>query len=600
MDFKIQPQPNVFDDEFLNIIGNEFKFDHVKGIAEWMKNSADAYTRHGVSDDEQYVFLRFHPKSSKTQAKIECIDFAGMSKSDIDQAFKRWGDRKAAARGSGRRMLGGHGNGGKFYMRQMFLRSQFITYSQGYINVFGFDDKKHYGYANGYENKTMSIDDALLFAGISSGIIPKATWERWKKTGAGFTVVIGENPEKLRANTITGVFQKLKIHPQSRRLVKHKEIFVFTPNNAESAPTQLIPDEIPPKAGFEAQVKIDLPTKIEHAGESYEFKNKAYPEAYLVLSTSEQPFSRSAEKSGLNSIDILGEVGCIGSYKLHELGYLKYSAQAEFVYGECYCPTLEDKDDDCVKNDREKLVETPKTKALLDWIKNQVDTLCEKLAEQDRKERKKADWSKTSQFNEMLNSWKNKFMSKMFAEVLGGPGQGDSTGGTGGGGEGGADTGTGKGGNDKSKSGDGTGGGGEGTKPKRAPRFPRVMLSSYDPDPLSTDPNARVDLDPRHPPVHQRPEDVDEGIYWINTSRPLAQRIIEQYKVTSTRWREYLLQRYVDIIIKEALYQKAKKEPHLTAEMVDYLIMDVVSRIHDAAAADLEQFLFEESFGTQP
>ena len=111
-----------------------------------------------------------------------------------------------------------------------------------------------------------------------------------------------------------------------------------------------------------------------------------------------------------------------------------------------------------------------------------------------------------------------------------------------------------------------------------------------------TDHKGKVDVDPRHPPVHQRPEDVAEGIYWINTSRPLAQRIIEQYRVESTRWREYLLQRYIDIIIKEAIYQKAKKETHLTAEIVDDLIMKVVSRIHDAAALDLESFLFDESF----
>ena len=40
----IKPEPNEFDDNFLNVIGNEFKFDHAKGLAEWMKNSADAYS----------------------------------------------------------------------------------------------------------------------------------------------------------------------------------------------------------------------------------------------------------------------------------------------------------------------------------------------------------------------------------------------------------------------------------------------------------------------------------------------------------------------------------------------------------------------------
>ena len=71
---------------------------------------------------------------------------------------------------------------------------------------------------------------------------------------------------------------------------------------------------------------------------------------------------------------------------------------------------------------------------------------------------------------------------------------------------------------------------------------------------------------------------------------------MEQYKTKSTRWRDYLFQRYIDIIVKESLYQKARKEPNLTAEIVDQLITDVVLKTHDAAALDLEQFLFEEGF----
>ncbi|MCG2725269.1 MAG: hypothetical protein L6420_03255 [Elusimicrobia bacterium] len=525
---------------------------------------------------------------------FECIDFVGMSKTDIDQAFKRWGDRRAAARDTGRRMLGGHGNGGKFYMRQMFSTSQFITYSGKRLNVFGFNKKKRYGYADGYENKKMSIEDALKFANIPASLVPVAIKNRWRASDVGFTVVIGEVPNKFRISTLAKIYQKLKIHPQSRRLVKHKEIHVLS--NSKLPSQKLIPDEIAPRKEFEKLKQIQIPRKIIYEGEEFEFRNNAYPKAYLDLYTSEQPFGRSGEKASLNSIDILGEVGCIGTYRLNELGYLKYSAQAEFVYGECYCPILEDKDDDCIKNDREKLVDVQKTKALRNWIKSKVDELCEKLSDQDKNNRKKADFSKSAQFNEVLNAWKNKFMSKIFAEVFGGPGQGDSIGGFGGGGEASS---AGKGGKSKDgkpRSGDEDGGGGAGMNPKKAPRFPRVLLSSYDIDPLSENLNGKVELDPRHHPVHQRPEDTKEGIYWINTSRPLAQRIIEQYHVESTRWREYLLQRYVDIIVKEAIHQKSKKESFLTFEMVDGLMMDVISRIHDAAALDLDSFLFDETF----
>ncbi len=97
--------------------------------------------------------------------------------------------------------------------------------------------------------------------------------------------------------------------------------------------------------------------------------------------------------------------------------------------------------------------------------------------------------------------------------------------------------------------------------------------------------------------IHQRAGDVAAGIYWINTSRPLAEKIIGEYTPNSTRWREYLFQRYIDIILREAIFQLEKTETSLTADSVSQKIDDVTSRIHDGAAADLNDFLFEERFG---
>lgn len=598
MSFKIKEQPNVFDDHFLDIIGNEFKFDHVKGQAEWIKNSADAYTREDISDENQHVILRFFQKDQKEPARFECVDFMGMAKRDIDKAFKRWGDPNAAARGSGRRVLGGHGNGGKFYMRQMFRTSRFVTYRDGKLNVFGFNEHKKYGYAEGYEDKTMPASKALEFAGLSGVELPKEIRNRWAKKGVGFTVLMGEAPEKLKSwsQTVDTIAKRLPLHPQSRRLVRHKQIFIATNGSLH----KVEPAAIAPRPGFEGPFKIEIPTEITKDDQKIQLRNKKYPKAYLVLYTSAQPFNRIGELSALNSIDILGEVGCIGSYRLNELGYLRHAAQAEFLYGECFCPILEDSSDDCVRNDREKLVETDKTEALLCWIREQVDELCEKMAQAERSDRKKKDLQQSSAFNELLNRWKNRFMGKVFSEILGGAQAGDSWGGLEGGGSDASKDGNGASSKQNSKKGGGNNGegGGSGTDKKQAPRFPRVLLSSYDADPLNTLGSESLILDPGHPAVYQRFEDVKEGIYWINTSRPLAERIIGQYSVKSTRWREYLFQRYVDIIVKEAIYQKAKKEPILTAEGIDSLIDSVIQKVHDGAAVDLESFLFEEVFGT--
>jgi len=598
MTLNINEQPNVFDDDFLDIIGNEFKFDHVKGLAEWIKNSADAYTRADIPDAEQFVSLRFTPRHGSKPATFSCIDFVGMISDDIDQAFKRWGDRRAAARGSGKRMLGGHGNGGKFYMRQMFKASYFVTYKDGKLNVFGFNERKKYGYAEGFKDKKLPVPDALEFASIGDLQVPRQARDRWARFGVGFTVVVGEGPERLKTwiPQVREICQRLKVHPQSRRLVKYKEISVWVPPNA---PQHLASEDVAPKRGFEGPYEYDVPAKLEYQGESFPFKTRRYERGSLVIWTSAEPFGRSGERSALNSVDILGEAGCIGSYRMNELGYLKHGAQAEFLYGECLCPILEDPEDDCVRNDREKLVGNDKTRALLAWIRERVDEVAGKIAEEERKEKKRSELRDSSALNQLLDKWKNRFLGKVFAEVMAGLGPGDGFGGGGISGSdpwGGGDASKSKSGGKKGGEGAGGQGGAGGDKVRRAPRFPRVLLSSYDIDPLDQAAGAPFELDPRHPSIYQRPEDVAESLYWINTSRPLAQRIIAQYGVKSTRWREYLFQRYVDIILKEALYQLAKRDPELTAEKVDDVWDQVQSRVHDAAAEDLEAFLFEEAF----
>jgi hypothetical protein len=82
----------------------------------------------------------------------------------------------------------------------------------------------------------------------------------------------------------------------------------------------------------------------------------------------------------------------------------------------------------------------------------------------------------------------------------------------------------------------------------------------------------------------------------INTSRLFAEKLLTQYTAYSTRWREYMFQRYVDIIVKQQVYELQKRKLNLAAEKID----DITSRVHDAASGDLEQFLFEETLSSDP
>src|SRR5439155_26501100 len=122
------------------------------------------------------------------------------------------------------------------------------------------------------------------------------------------------------------------------------------------------------------------------------------------------------------------ELGVIGSYRIHELGPTRFSGQAEFIFGECECPILEDPDCHSVRNDRQKLLETDRSLALLNWVRAQVESLAEKMETKNIQEKKKQDLKNTSQLNEILNKWKNRFMTQVWAQVVAGKGDAGTSG----------------------------------------------------------------------------------------------------------------------------------------------------------------------------
>ncbi|PYJ88510.1 MAG: hypothetical protein DME71_12875 [Verrucomicrobia bacterium] len=584
----IKVQPFVIDEAVLDLIGNEFRFDHAKGLAEWLKNSSDAYLREGVPDANQVMIVPF-TETGKSLTRIECIDFVGMSKRQIDEAFKRFFDPQAAKKGAKQpdlKTLGGHGNGGKFYMRQMFKTSRAITYRDGLMNIFGFNAQRQYGFEQRFENRKIDWDEALTTAGIDKLHLPEEIIDQLRHGTTGFTVVIGEKPERVKGtSTLKVLLDKLIFHPQARRLIERKPVFAVF--NDEKELHRLTAPKLEPKEGFELPTIIEIPSSLTHEGETITFTSANYAvPGWLRLKTSSEPLRGNL--STLNAIDFIGEVGVIGNYRVHELGATRFSGQVEFIYGECECPILEDPDHDSVRNDRQKLIENDRTNALLEWVREQVESLAERMETKNRQERKAQDRKNTSALNEILNRWKDRFMNQVWTEMFAGQGPAGVSGAdkTGGGvGKGHQEHGGGK----KTEGQEG------GSEKVRKPRFPQVLVSGQDHNPL--DPLATVlfTCDPRHPAVYQRTKDVPAGIYWINTSRPLAEKVINEYTADSPRWREYLFQRYVEIIQKEAVYQLGKMSATLSADDVIRQLDDVTTRVHDQAAKDLSSFLFQES-----
>lgn len=586
----ITPEPNVITDDLLDTLGREWAFDHVKGLNEWCKNAADQYIRDDVPDEDQVVLIELRETKPKKNSTFRITDFGGMTHGDIVNAFKRWGDIRAASRSTGKRTFGGHGNGGKFYMRSAFETSRFITYRNGRLNIYGFNKQEEYGFQEGYENVAIPLDAALRQADIDPERLPESAHARLESS-QGFTVVIGERPNNFqRSATARKLLEKLTQHPQARRLVAHRPIWARTSGDGE---WQLLRAHDPdPRPDFADPIRINVPAVLlDENSDEVALRDDAWPEAFLVLQTSRE----SLRNTGINRLDVIGEIGSIGSHDIVSLGLVTNPAHGDFIFGELYCPKLEDPDYKCVANDREKLIDNEKTRALLGWARDQVDDLAGKLAEADAKERKHADLSQSSAFNELLNQWKNKFMPTLMAQLFGGTGEGSGFGGTGAGTGGEGDT-DGPVDGPPNESDDGAHGGeqgGGGDEVKRGRRSPTVLLSGYDPDPLDLM-APPLELSPRQPGVYQRPRDDEEGVYWINTNRPLAQRILDDLGAESTRWRDYMFQRYVEIILKESIHQLEQAEGDLSADRLQGHIDSLYTTVYDHAFDDLQNFLFDE------
>ena len=97
--------------------------------------------------------------------------------------------------------------------------------------------------------------------------------------------------------------------------------------------------------------------------------------------------------------------------------------------------------------------------------------------------------------------------------------------------------------------------------------FPRILLSEIDDDPLGEAPPVFSQMEP---PVHQRPQDVDRNIWWVNMASPLARQYFDAAKggAKSREWRVYHLERYIEILVKIILYYD-----HLNGEDVSFETM---------------------------
>jgi len=366
---KIIPEKNVIDDGFLDLIGREF-VTHEKGLAEWLKNAADAILAAGLTSGSETIFLHFTDQRRGKSLVFECIDFVGMTLEEIERAFKPWGRLSWSDKSRG--TYGGYGIGGKFYMRQMFASSYLITFSQGLLSVFGFDQNHAYGYAQGHKNQSMDPQEALSFAGIEPFADLAGVKEALVKGKRGFSVVRGIGPRGVgRPIDVESLCGRLRNDPQAQGPLKSHRVCVM--HNTMVVLERLRPRSIPRKPGFERPWVRRIPSVIPPVnpeGGIVRRSQDAKSAGALRLFVSSESLIQRGKMASLNRIDFLGSDGIIASYRLDELGV--DVPWGEFIFGECILSRLDHSKEHSGKKTRDRLIDSPESRALLRWVGAQV------------------------------------------------------------------------------------------------------------------------------------------------------------------------------------------------------------------------------------
>jgi len=274
---------------------------HEAGIPEWAKNSADAYARKNTSPKERYIVIIMSDSRRKGQTSISCLDFVGMSSGDIDTFFRIWADPEAAGRGrsgvSG--IQGGHGNGGKAYMSQMFDEFAYIyTTRRSKGCRYGVPSGKYiFGYMpnpdKGRDFEVHSLEKELEIAAFEAGFKIDELPELVKKSinkAEGFTLVRGVNPKGYQGRIpVAQLMESVMSSPQMIVTLQLCKVYVVYNGKLFNEGKPLNLPEITPLEGAEKPREIVIPESLVDPISNQEISTTSdlkYPNGRIFLRTS--------------------------------------------------------------------------------------------------------------------------------------------------------------------------------------------------------------------------------------------------------------------------------------------------------------------------
>jgi len=397
---------------------------HENGIPEWAKNAADAYGREGSPQERRVILICLCDRKDYGPPSIACLDFVGTTSERIEKYFRIWASPDAAAQDTAFKTQGGHGNGGKCYMTQMFNGfSVFHTVRgkkacmygvKGGSAIFGYAPSKAKGRDRRVSDRRAELNEALTPLALTLDKMPEAARKAFEM-GEGFTLVRGVGPKyfekKIRA---ADLLEQVRDHAQMLTTLEYCDVYVMYNGKLMSEANPLKPSMIEPIKGAEEPRVVEIPeTLVDPVDESEvsTTQNGKYRSGSLVLRTASK--SMRWKRKTRHTINYKAQSGFIG-YK----SMLEFPVQSSYqdkIYGECELDALEN----FKQNDRAKLAESPLTRVVECFIAEKVEEYAQEFEKLDKKDYSKRERNALSQMNQALDRWKNQFIRNMLNTAFG-------------------------------------------------------------------------------------------------------------------------------------------------------------------------------------
>ncbi len=620
-----QSIPVTISPDILDTIGKSFRFKHAKGVAEWLKNSLDSYLR--LRDDGKEsrsggwpVFISLSD-SRGSKPSLAVIDFGGTSLKNVENFLLHWGDRKAATLGgsaSRTAVTGGHGNGGKFYMREMWQSgARFLTWRDGKATSL-IVDKKEKDKSGEWEFKNVEMTwrqamEKAMPAAEGSGhaqelIQHMETHEKELVSELdagkrGLTVLFGRKAaQNSSSNDVVNggrwngdkLIDEIREAPQARRPIRELAVSIF--QNGALKIKRLSLATIAEDPNWPMEV---LTMPMELLSDKTLAQDATNVGTLHIVMSDSQLTGRMKDHNSVFVMDGAGNP--IAFYPLRELPALAPSPYSSFVHAELQLtfPHV----DDLVQNDRERLVSGTVTQAILTWTGERVSERIQVVEEAQHTSKNRSELQMAAIFNDALNQHAKLFLQELQSQILidvvedpkgGGPGSfGNGTGPIRTGEEQSNDPPQ----DPPQQKGGSPGEGGSlevpGTTQKvNRPKFPQVLLSEMDADPGKTDGTSKR-LTDRHPPLHQDDDDRRHNVWWINTTHPFAVEAIKHGGAKGSAFKNHQFFMFRDVVQREGLRILQRRESEMGLDMVE----TELDRISNDFLAALPHDLTEKLLG---